>query len=159
MKLRNLVRGAVIAALYASLCLLIAPASYGAVQFRVSEAMTLLPFIMPEAVWGLTLGCFIANLLGGSVIDAVFGTLATLAAAFITSKIKKIWLLPLPTILINAFVIGAVVTLGTYEFSFPVYLTSALSIGISETVICYVLGLPLLFLVNNILKKIENKSR
>ena len=68
---RRTVRGAVIAALYAALTILLAPISYGAVQIRLSEAMTLLPILMPEAVTGVTLGCLLANLLGGSMLPDI----------------------------------------------------------------------------------------
>lgn len=115
---KQLVRGAVIAALYAGITIFTEAISFGPVQFRVSEALTLLPFLMPEAVWGLTLGCLIANLFGGTVLDIIFGTLATFLAALITKKIKKLWLTPLPVILCNGIIVGAVITLGTYEFNF-----------------------------------------
>lgn len=72
--LRRLVRGALIAAIYAVLCAALAPISYGEVQFRISEALTILPLLMPEAVPGLFVGCLIANLIGGAgILDIVFG--------------------------------------------------------------------------------------
>ena len=76
---RALARGAVIAALYAALTLLLAPLSYGEVQIRFSEALTLLPILLPEAVPALFVGCLLSNILGGCMIfDIVFGSLATL---------------------------------------------------------------------------------
>lgn len=80
-KPQRMARCAMIAALYTAVSLLLAPFSYGAVQVRVAEALTLLPVFTPDAVVGVTLGCLLTNLLGSSPIDAVFGTLATLAAA------------------------------------------------------------------------------
>jgi uncharacterized membrane protein len=83
-KARFLTYSAVIAALYAALTLGFQAISYGAVQFRVAEAMTLLPILFPEAVAGLTVGCLISNLfnpMGATVYDVVFGTLATFLAA------------------------------------------------------------------------------
>ncbi|HPR77140.1 MAG TPA: QueT transporter family protein, partial [Candidatus Limiplasma sp.] len=66
---------AIIAALYAAITLLFAPISYGPVQFRISEALTLLPVLFPQAIPGLTLGCLIANLLGSATPwDVIFGT-------------------------------------------------------------------------------------
>ena len=100
---------AVLAALYAGLTVLLAPISYGAFQCRVSEALTLLPFFAPYTMWGLFIGCFLANLYTGSVLDIVFGSLATLLAAFLTSKCKNKWLAALPPVLVNAVVIGAVI--------------------------------------------------
>ncbi len=141
---KYLTRGACIAALYAAVTLLLQPISFGPVQFRISEALTLLPFIMPEAVWGLTLGCFIANIFGGSVIDVIFGTLATLAAAIVVRKMKNIWLLPLAPVIINSVVIGGVVTLVSFEFSFITYITVSASIALSEAMICWAGGIPLL---------------
>ena len=79
---RFITRAAVIAAIYCALTLLLRPISYGEVQLRVSEALTILPVLTPAAVPGLFIGCLLANLLGGStVIDIVFGSLATLGAA------------------------------------------------------------------------------
>ena len=75
---RDLTVAAVIAALYAATTLLFAAVSYGPVQFRVSEAFTLLPVLFPQAIPGLTLGCLIANLLGSATPwDVIFGTLAS----------------------------------------------------------------------------------
>ena len=72
---KSLVRGAIIAAIYAALTLALAPISYGAGQLRVAEALTVLPFVMPRsAVPGLFVGCLLANLFGGGGIwDIVFG--------------------------------------------------------------------------------------
>ena len=79
---KSLARGAMIAALYAAITLLLAPISYGEVQIRISESLTLLPVLLPEAVPALAVGCLIANVLGGcTIFDIVFGTLATLLAA------------------------------------------------------------------------------
>jgi len=127
--------------------------SYGPVQLRLSEALTLLPYIMPEAVWGLTLGCFLANLFGGSVIDMIFGTLATLIAAIITRKIRHMWLTPLPVIICNAVIVSGVLTLITKEFSFITYGVVALEIALSEAIVCYGGGIPVLILTEKIVKE------
>ena len=76
---------AVVAAAYAALTVALAPISYGAVQFRVSEALTALPFLMPSTVWGIFAGCILANLFTGNLFDIVFGSLATLGAALTTA--------------------------------------------------------------------------
>ena len=79
---RLLTQGAVIAALYVALTLVFAPISFGAMQVRVSEALTILPLFTPAAIPGLFLGCVLANLLGGAVLlDVVFGSLAMLIGA------------------------------------------------------------------------------
>ncbi len=86
---RSLCLSAVIAALYAGLTLLLAPISYGSLQFRLSEAMTLLPMILPQAIPGLFVGCLIANLYTGLLTDVIFGSLATLLAAVGTWAFRK----------------------------------------------------------------------
>ena len=85
-----LARGAIIAALYAATTLLLAPISYGEIQVRLSESLTLLPILLPEAVPALTIGCLLANVLGGcTIFDIVFGTLATLLAAICTRCLRS----------------------------------------------------------------------
>ena len=136
----------VIAAIYVVLAMLLQPISFGPVQFRVSEALTVLPFLSPYTAAGLTVGCLIANLLGGNgPLDVIFGTLATLIAAVLTSKIKNRWLAPLPPVLVNAVIVGAmlsyVLTPDAFWASFPVF---AAEVGLGQIGACYVLGLPLL---------------
>lgn len=152
---KRVVRGGIIAALYAGITVLLAPVSFGSVQARVSEALTLLPFIMPEAIPGLTVGCLIANIFGGSVIDMIFGTLATLIASILTSKIKNMWLCPIPVILLNGIIVGAVLTFTTAENpTLTYFVTTASSIAVSEAIICYCLGEPLLLFIGGLSKKI-----
>lgn len=118
--LRDFVRVAMIAAIYTVVSLALAPFSYGNIQVRIAEALTLLPLIYMPSIWGVTLGCFLTNLIGAmmgvnptGMIDAVFGTLATLMAAICTYKLKdvKIGKLPVPSILMpvifNFFIVGA----------------------------------------------------
>ena len=82
-----LVQGAAIAAVYVVLTLVFAPLSFGEVQIRFSEALTVLPFFTPAAIPGLFVGCIIANLLGGAIpVDIIFGSIATLIGAFFTYK-------------------------------------------------------------------------
>ena len=96
MSVKRLVRCAVIAALYVVLCLVLQPFSYGAVQVRVAEAFCLLPVFGAEYIIGVTLGCFLANLLGSTVIDVIFGTLATLLACLVTYKLRDVRIKGLP---------------------------------------------------------------
>ena len=87
---KRLVRTAVIAALYAVLTLFLAPISYGSIQFRISEIMVLLAFFDPFYIGGLTLGCFVANILGpNGMVDAVFGTIATFISVYAISITGK----------------------------------------------------------------------
>lgn len=139
---------AVIGAIYAVLTVFLAPISYGAIQFRVSEALTVIPYLFPPATWGLFIGCLIANLFSPAVTiaDIVFGSLATLLAGYLTSRIKNKWFAPLPPVVINAVVVGLVLAYTTapdaVTAAFP---TIALSVAIGEFGACYALGLPLLF--------------
>lgn len=108
---RALARGALIAALYATLTLLLAPISYGEIQIRLSEALTLLPMLLPEAVPALCVGCLLANILGGcTIVDIVFGTLATLLSALCTRRLRARFLpaAAMP-VLLNGIIVGAVV--------------------------------------------------
>ena len=148
-KVRFLALGAVIAALYAVLTYVAAAVNlaYGPVQFRFSEALTVLPVFTPAAIPGLTLGCVIANL----------GSLATLLAALATYLVRDVKvkglpiLAPLPPVITNVVIVGFELaclsdagTFGLGNFTWAAFGTSALSVGIGELVVCYVLGLPLI---------------
>ena len=149
----TLTRAAIIAALYAALTLLLAPMSFGLVQVRVSEALTLLPVLLPEAVPALAVGCLIANVLGGcTILDIVFGTLATLLAAVCTRLLRG-RLLPamLMPVLFNGVIVGAVVH-AVYTPSVPLVLCM-LSVAAGEAVSCLILGPMLLRAVKRIPSK------
>ncbi|MDF1496112.1 QueT transporter family protein [Caproiciproducens sp. CPB-2] len=148
-----LAQGAMIGAIYMVLTLLAALANlaYGPVQFRFSEALTILPAFTPAAVPGLAVGCLLANIWSGyGAADMVFGTLATLLAAVCTRMVRNIRiknlpvLAPLPPVLFNAVIIGLeIAVLSTEGFSWVGFWAAALSVGAGELVICYGLGLPL----------------
>jgi uncharacterized membrane protein len=144
-KTRLLTRAAVIAALYAALTLALAPISYGAVQLRVAEALTLLPLLWAEAIPGLFIGCFLANLIGGyGILDAVVGGLATLIAALLTRRLRRnAWLAALPPVLVNAVAIGLLLY---FVADAPLWMTM-LTVGAGQAAACYALGLPLLALL------------
>lgn len=152
--LKKLTKAAIIAAVYATLTLMVYPIAFGGIQFRVSEALTILPLIMPEAILGLFVGCIISNLLSPNIVilDVIFGSLATLIAAYLTYRMSNKWLAPLPPVVINAVVIGAVITFSMAEgTSFGVaYAVNALSVGIGQFVVCYGLGLPLLHVMKKL---------
>ena len=138
----------IIAAIYAALTLLLPIPQYGGIQFRVAEAMTVLPFLFPEAIPGLTVGCFLANLLGSPIpLDWIVGTAATLLAALWTSKLHHRALAPLPPVICNAVIIGAMIAWyeGGFSAQFPaLFAYNALTVGIGEAIACCVLGLLLL---------------
>ena len=133
---RRMTLAAIIAAIYTALTLLLPIPQYGGVQLRVAEAMTLLPFLFPEAVPGLAVGCFLANLLGSPyVLDWVFGTLATLLAALWTSRMKNKWLAAVPPVVCNAVIVGAEIayfsTLDGAAF-LPAFALNAATVGLGE---------------------------
>lgn len=108
---RSLCLSAVIAALYAALTLLLAPISYGPIQLRLSEALTLLPMVLPQAVPGLFVGCLIANLYTGMLTDIIFGSLATLLAAIGTYLLRKKPLLAAACpVVSNGVIVGLMLT-------------------------------------------------
>lgn len=114
--------------------------SSGVIQIRISEALCVLPIFTLSAVPGVTVGCFIANILcGGTVYDIVFGTLATLIAAVITYFIKNPLLSSIPTIVSNAVIIPIVLIMsGVGGVSmFPYF---ALTVGLGEVISCGILG-------------------
>ena len=118
---RSLCVSAVIAALYAALTILLAPISYGAIQLRVSEAMTLLPILLPQAIPGLFVGCLIANLYTGMLTDIIFGSLATLLASVGTYLLRKKPILAAACpVLSNGVFVGLVLA---KSFNLPILLT------------------------------------
>ena len=161
----RLAQGAVIAAAYTVLTLLAALANlaYGPVQFRFSEALTILPIFTSAAVPGLTLGCLLSNILSGyGVYDMVFGTLATLLAALLTRLVRNVKfrgipiLAPLPPVLLNALIVGLEITVVSNgkidpqwfsHFNWVLFWANAGSVGLGELVICFALGLPLAVMI------------
>ena len=165
---QRLVRCAVIAAVYVVLCLVLAPFSYGAIQVRIAEALCLLPVFGAEYIIGVTLGCFLANLFGSTIIDVIFGTLATLLACLVTYRLRNLRLkglaIPasLPPVLFNAVIVGIEITVFFTDYSAmsaPLWLlclTNGITVGIGELVSCTVLGVALVKLIesNTALKQI-----
>ena len=145
---RRLALAGLIAALYAAATLILPIPQYMGVQFRVAEALTVLPFLFPEAIPGLAVGCFLANLLGSPImLDWIFGTLATLLAALWTRRMPNLYLAALPPVVCNAAIVGAEIawfTVQSGEGTFwPAYGLSALTVGLGELAACYLLGVPL----------------
>lgn len=147
---KTLTRAAVIAALYAALTLLLAPISYGAMQVRVSEGLTLLPMLFPEAAPALFVGCLLANLLGGSALpDIVLGSLTTLVAALLTRRLRGNRILAaLPPVVLNGLIVGALVHL-LYTPEIPMALCM-LYVAVGEAIACYVVGFLVLAAVRRV---------
>ena len=139
--MRDIAYGGVIAALYVAVTMIFAPISFGEIQLRVSEALTLLPFYMPVAVPALFIGCIISNYFGGfGMLDVVFGGGATLLAAWLSSKMPNLWLAAVPPVIINMFVVGALLH---YVLDVP-FLITAIYVGIGQALACFALGIPLM---------------
>ena len=137
----------IIASLYAVITIALAPISYGPVQVRVSEVLTILPYLTPTAIPGLFIGCIVANIYGGlGIYDIIGGSLCTLLAAYLTylfSKTRKPILAPLPPVVVNALGVSFYLH---FLFQLPYWLTVAY-IAMGEIVACYVLGYPLLLII------------
>lgn len=144
-----IVRVALLAAVYALLTVLppLNALSYGPVQVRVAEALTVLPFLFPWAIWGLYLGCILANLGSPFLLwDITLGALGTLVAAWLTRRMPRPALAPLPPIVANALVVSLYVA----RLTATPYLPVAGYIAAGEAIACYGLGYPLLaYLMRN----------
>lgn len=145
-KTLNLTRAAVIAALYVVLTMIANAAGLasGAIQIRISEALTILPVFTWAAVPGLTIGCLLANLLTGAAVwDIVFGAFATFLGAMGTYWIgrKNPWLGPIFPIASNTIIVPFVL-----QYAYGVedgYFYLAATVGIGEVICCGVMGLLL----------------
>ena len=143
-----------IASVYAVVTLALAFISYGPIQFRISEILMFLPLLGKEYILALTLGCFLANVIGPyGVPDIVFGTLATLISAilvYLTPKFIKNSKLTLfvaslwPTI-VNALIIGWML----FKFFGVPFIIGALEVGFGQFVVITLVGLPVFNMVNN----------
>ncbi len=157
----RMVRCALIAAVYVVLCLVLQPFSYGAVQVRIAEALCLLPVFGAEYIVGVTLGCFLANLFGSTIIDVIFGTTATLLACLVTWRLRHVRIkglaIPasLPPVLFNAVIVGIEISVFFTELSVvsaPLWLLcvgNGISVGIGELISCTVVGVALVKLIES----------
>lgn len=143
-KVQFMTQSAMIAAIYTALTVAFAPVAYGPVQFRISEALCVLPFFTPAAIPGLFLGCAISNgigvALGTAVLpDVVFGSLATLIGALGSYAVRKNrWLVCIPPIAANTIIIPWVLR---YAYGAPdLILVMMVTVGIGEILAVGVLG-------------------
>lgn len=161
-KTKKLVMTSLVAAIYAVLTLVLGAISYGPIQFRIAEIMVLLAFIKKDYIWGLTIGCFLANVIGPyGAPDIIFGTTATFLsvyAIYLTGKVMKgkkyailiasIW----PT-LINAIIIGFMLNIFV---GMPLIL-SMIQVGFGEFVVISIIGVPLYKIIGKkYIKLLEN---
>ncbi|MCS7172103.1 MAG: QueT transporter family protein [Armatimonadetes bacterium] len=137
-----LVRAALIAGVYAAATASLGELGYGPVQVRISEALTVLPYLDPAAgTLGVVLGVFVANLLGPyGLVDVLLGTLLTLLAALLTARMPRPWLAPLPPVVVNA--LGVPLYL-QFLVGVPYWPTVG-TVFLGQLVACYGIGYPLL---------------
>lgn len=142
-------QAAMIAAIYVVLTYVFAPFSFGEVQIRIAEALTILPVFTPAAIPGLFVGCIVGNILGGAILpDIIFGSIATLIGAFFTYQLrnKNRFLASLPPIIANTVIVPFVLRYG-YGVALPIPFMM-LTVGVGEVVGCGVLGLVLYTALN-----------
>lgn len=136
--------------------------AYGPIQFRISEALTILPILTPAAIPGLTIGCFISNLGSPYAIDIICGTFATFLASILTYCTRNIVIKGLPLlsmffpVIVNAIIVGLQITIFMPEgFQLEAFLITALQVGFGQLVVCYGLGIPLYKVVKRL--KLDKK--
>jgi len=156
----------IIGALYASLTIALNFIGYGPVQFRIAEALCVLPFFFPFSALGLFVGCVAANLLSPFPLDIAVGPIATLFAALCTAMLAKLGrdrliiriLACLPPVIINALAIGALIAFYTTGINnvqetttfLAAFLVNTAQVGFGELVVMYALGLPLLICLSRL---------
>jgi uncharacterized membrane protein len=147
--IRWITASAMIAAVYLVLTLIFYVISFQPLQSRLAEALTVLPYFTPVAIPGLFVGCILANIIGGNGIwDVVVGSLASLLSAYLTYKIsynkpKRKLLAPLPPVLVNAVAVGIMLSILLKVPLIP----TMVSVGIGQILACYVLGYPLMVII------------
>ena len=157
LSVRRLTFAALIAAVYAALTMALGFISYGPVQFRIAEALCILPFFMPFTTWGLFVGCILANLLSPvGIMDVIFGSLATLGCCLCAAAIGRRWdgtgwgrciaacLMP---VVWNAVIIGLLLALFYAEegkAKIVLFFLYGAEVGVGELAVMFILGLPLM---------------
>ena len=160
---RDLTLAAIVGAIYVVLGYFgnIFNLTFGAVQCRFAESLTVLPFLNPVTVWGLFIGCLITNILSPyGLLDMIFGPLTTLVAALLTARCKNKWLAPLPPVLCNAVVIPALIAFQAVGFGagfWPMYFYQAATIGAGQILACYGLGMIVLTAVQRVAPKFKRR--
>lgn len=159
--LKFITRSAIIAAVYFAFSAAVQPVAFGPVQFRLSEALALLPVLMPESIAGLAIGCFFTNFFFSpfGLYDMLFGTLATLLGAVLTRLLRKnVVLAALPPIILNALLVPLI---WVCDGSGAIYYIAMLEILASQTIICGAIGIPFTLLLKKTLisAKLIDKDR
>ena len=157
LSVRRLTFAALIAAVYAVVTILTASFAYGPVQFRIAEALCILPFFMPFTTWGLFVGCLLANIISPvGIFDVIFGSMATLGCCLCAAAIGRHWdgknwgkciLACLMPVVWNAVIIGLLLALfytEEAEATVALFLLYAAEVGAGELAVMFILGLPLM---------------
>jgi len=140
--MNRVARAGLIAALYIVLVFVFQAISFGPIQFRVAEALTLLPMVYPEAIGGIYVGVLLSNILGGQGPWDIFGgSFVSLLAAYLTYRYRGRVIGYASPIVLNAFLVSLYLW---YLFDFPAYLPLVLSIGLGQAVVILLLGIPIL---------------
>lgn len=154
-KIRYMTTAAVIAALYVALTYAFSGLAYEAVQFRISEILTVLPYFTPAAIPGLTIGCILGNIASPlGPIDIVVGASATLLASLLTRILPK-YLAPFPPIICNAVFVG----LELHYLTNAPLVPTMLSVALGEVVVCVIGGYVLIFALNKVGSRIFDPSQ
>ena len=175
-KVQFIVHAAMIAAIYVVLTYFISAFNLasGAIQVRISEALTILPYFTPAAIPGLFVGCLLANLMTGAVVwDILFGSLATLLGALGARGLAVLAqradaagrhrhaavlnvLIPLPTVVANTVIVPLILH---YAYGLPDALPYLfLTVGLGEVLSAWVLGLLLLRVLKKVLPGIHRRQ-
>lgn len=149
-------RCAIIATIYFLLTIAVFPISYGVIQLRIAEGLTLLPLLYAESVPGLFIGCLFANMFSPTPLDMVVGSLTTLIAAFLTRKIKLPYLAGLSPIILNATMLPL---MWYFIGGHGAFYVNFVSILISQTIAVYVFGLPLHYALKRIKARRQGKYK
>lgn len=150
LKTKYIAKASLIAAIYVVLTVILGEFSYGPVQFRIAEALAILPLVEPSAILGVTIGCMISNIFGGyGPIDIFGGSFVTLIAAIITSKMPNKILAALPPIILN----GLIISIWVSKMSGLPYLPIAFNIALGEAAAVGILGLIFLSAYDKYIKK------
>lgn len=166
-KINYIVLSAVIAAFYAGLTFISGffGLAYGPIQFRLSEVLNVLAVFTPAAIPGLTVGCFLSNIMSYNPVDMLFGTAATLISAVISYLLrnKKIGKLPflsfLSPVLFNSLLIGLEISLffGDKGAAYPNFILNAAFVALGEAVICFGFGTPFYFFLEKYSVRLKEK--
>ena len=139
-------RSALVAAIYFALATALQPVSFGPVQFRLSEALVLLPVFMPESIIGVTLGCFLSTM-----YDVIFGTVATGVAAVLTFLLRKTkFLYVFPPLILNAILVPLIWVVDGSDTAY--FLNFGLILA-SEVIVVAVIGWPLTIALKKALER------